>query len=145
MVKKWLDANKIVDLENEKEIDQITAEDYEMDFFMREIPNAKRNVEVKKVYENKEYIILKVGNEYIVQNTKKEFKYGHTHIKSFNIAKTIIDNCIRKKRPKTNNLYLLESHIRISKDKKYIKILQELLEARSIKGDRYININKGKK
>ena len=35
------------------------------------------------------------------------------------MSKTIINNCINKKTPKTNNLYLLESHIRISNDDKY--------------------------
>ena len=44
------------------------------------------------------------------------------------MAKTIIDNCIKKKTPKTSNLYLLTSHIRISTDEKYIKRIEELIE-----------------
>ena len=50
-----------------------------------------------KVYERKEYIVLKVNNGYIVYNTHKEFAEGHTHLKSFSMAKTLIDNCIKKK------------------------------------------------
>ena len=53
----------------------------------------------EKIYERKEYIILKVRKGYIVYNTKKKFENGHTHIQSFEMSKTIIDNNIRKKRP----------------------------------------------
>ena len=44
----------------------------------------------EKVYEKKEYIILKVKKGYIVYNTKKEFENGHTHLQSFEMSKTII-------------------------------------------------------
>ena len=51
-------------------------------------------------------------------------------IQSFEMAKTIIDNNIRKKRPKTNSIYLIESHIRVTNDSKYKKMLQELLASK---------------
>ena len=87
----------------------------------------------EKIYERKEYIILRVKKGYIVYNTKKTFENGHTHLQSFEMSKTIIDNSIRKKRPKTNNTYLIESHIRITKDSKYKQLLEELLEAKKDK------------
>lgn len=95
----------------------------------------------EKIYERKEYIILKVKKGYIVYNTKKEFEYGHTHIQSFEMSKTIIDNSIRKKRPKTNNIYLIESHIRVTNDSKYKKVLEELIEAKrnKTKDNKYHN------
>ena len=62
----------------------------------------------KKVYEKEHYIILKVKSGkkigYIAYNTKKEWEEGHTHLDSFNMAKTIIDNVLRHKKPKTKNL-----------------------------------------
>lgn len=87
----------------------------------------------EKVYERKEYIILKVKKGYIVYNTKKVFENGHTHLQSFEMSKTIIDNSIRKKRPKTNNIYLIESHIRVTNDSKYKQILEALIEAKKDK------------
>ena len=87
----------------------------------------------EKIYERKEYIILKVKRGYIVYNTKKEFEHGHTHLQSFEMSKTIIDNSIRKKRPKTNNIYLIESHIRVTNDSKYKQVLEELIEAKKDK------------
>ena len=82
-------------------------------------------------------------NSCLLYNTKKNFKNGHTHIQSFDMAKTIIDNCIKKKTPKTSNLYLLTSHIRISTDEKYIKRIEELIEAKKSK-DKIKYINKSK-
>lgn len=87
----------------------------------------------EKIYERKEYIILKVKKGYIVYNTKKVFENGHTHLQSFEMSKTIIDNSIRKKRPKTNNIYLIESHIRVTNDSKYKQTLEELIEAKKDK------------
>lgn len=86
-----------------------------------------------KIYERKEYIILKVKKGYVVYNTKKSFENGHTHLQSFEMSKIIIDNSIRKKRPKTNNIYLIESHIRVTNDNKYKQVLEELVEAKKDK------------
>lgn len=87
----------------------------------------------EKIYERKEYIILRVKKGYIVYNTKKDFENGHTHLQSFEMSRTLIDNSIRKKRPKTNNTYLIESHIRVTKDIKYKQILEEMLESKKNK------------
>lgn len=87
-----------------------------------------------KVYQKREYIILRAKTGYIVYNTNKIFKEGHTHLKSFNMAKTLIDNCIKHKYPKTNNLYLIQSHIRVTDDSKYKQLLEEIKEAKEDKG-----------
>lgn len=90
-----------------------------------------------KVYEKDEFIILKVHSGkkvgYIAYNTKKEWKDGHTHLDSFDMAKTIISNVIKHKKPKTNNMYLLKSHIRLCEDADYIKFIEELIEVKKSK------------
>ena len=97
----------------------------------------------EKVYEKKEYIILAVKKGYVVYNTQKPFSIGHSHIYGFNMAKTVVDNCIRKKRPKTRNLYLLTSNVRVSNDEKYIRLINELIEARKNKDiNKYRNRSK---
>lgn len=91
---------------------------------------------------------MAVKKGYIIYNTLKPFEKSHTHLRSFSMSKTIIDNCIMKKTPKTNNLYLLESHIRISNDSKYIKLIEELIEVKRDKNKlkyRNKNINSKKK
>ena len=91
----------------------------------------------QKVYEKQNYIILKVKSGkkigYIAYNTRKEWEEGHTHLESFNMAKTIIDNVIKHKKPKTKNLYLLQSHIRLTDDPSYVKFINELVDAKKSK------------
>ena len=108
-----------------------------------QIPKSNKTAGAEKIYEREGYIILRVKRGYIVYNTKKNFKNGHTHIQSFEMAKTIIDNNIRKKRPKTNSIYLIESHIRVTNDSKYKKMLQELLASKEdrTKDNKYHNKN----
>ena len=131
VIKIWVDAGEIktYDLDyNDRKFAKI----------MQEVPNFDKSEGAKKVFERKEYIILQVKKGYIIYNQNKSFDKGHTHIRSYNIAKTIIDNCIKGKRPKTKNTYLLESHIRISNNEKYINLLKELKENNKTK-DKYIN------
>lgn len=78
------------------------------------------------IYRNREFIILKKKKGFIIVNTNKDFKKGHTHIKNYNMAKTIIDLVKHNKVPKTKNKYILNSLIRISNDNKYIEKLEEI-------------------
>lgn len=84
------------------------------------------------VYRNREFIILKKKKGFIIINTNKDFKEGHTHIKNYNMAKTIIDLVKHNKTPKTKNKYILDSLIRISNDKDYIERIKNL----NLKGDK---------
>lgn len=90
-----------------------------------------------KVYEKDNFIILKVHSGkkvgYIAYNTDKEWKDGHTHLNSFDMAKTIISNVIKHKKPKTKNMYLIKSHIRLSDDPVYIEYIEELIESKKSK------------
>mgnify|MGYP003293060795 CR=1 FL=1 len=95
-----------------------------------------------KIYEKCGYIILKVKKGYIVYNTSKPFSQGHTHLRSFSMAKTLIDNCIKHKKPKSFNLYIITSHIRVANDEKYIKFLKELLKIKKDQKDKYYNSHK---
>ena len=81
----------------------------------------------QKIYQRKEYSIYRVGYGYIVHNTNKEFKNGHTHIYNYNKAKSIIDLAVRKKMPNTPRQWEIECLLRIVKDEKYKKKLRSLL------------------
>ena len=98
------------------------------------------STEAEKVNEKNGYKILRVKNGYIVYNTNKVFSEGHTHLRSFSMAKTLIDNCIKHKRPKTNNPYVITSHIRVADDDRYIMKLEQLLEIKKASHkDKYVN------
>ena len=81
-----------------------------------------------KIYERKEFIIFQVKNGYIAYNTKKSFKDGHTHMRCFESAKTAIDLVIRRKVPRSTDLYYLTSLIRLSGDLSYITKIKELMK-----------------
>jgi hypothetical protein len=91
----------------------------------------------QKVYEKDQFIILKVQSGkkvgYIAYNTKKEWKDGHTHLDSFDMAKTVISNVIKHKKPKTKNIYLIRSHARLSDDLAYVRYIDELIMAKKSK------------
>lgn len=69
-------------------------------------------------------------NGYIAYNTKKVFKDGHTHLRCFESAKTAIDLVIRKKVPRSTDLYYIKSLIRLSEDNIYISKINELIKYR---------------
>lgn len=140
MSKEWKDANEVF---GEPTIVPKKLKMYEQ--MMTEIPKHKKKYDNShKVYEKNEYIILKVysGSKvgFIVYNTNKEWEGGHTHLNSFDMAKTIISNVIQHKKPKTNNVYLMKSHIRISNDEKYIRYIEDLIMVKRSKPEnKYYN------
>lgn len=79
---------------------------------------------------------------YIIHNSRKEFKNGHTHIESFRVAKEIVDSVIEEKIPNHFSIYFLISLIRISDDEEYIERINKRIKSKR-KKQNYINVNKG--
>lgn len=132
MSKDWVDANSVLDDTGELD-DRLKTYKY----MMQEVPKRikeKKYDNAHRVYEKDEFVILKIysGKKvgYILHNTKKEWEGGHTHLKSFDMAKTIISNVTQRKKPKTNNVYLMRSHIRVSNDIGYSKYIEELIQTK---------------
>lgn len=142
MVKKYIDANDIMKAAESQELNDREKEYRKL---MQEVPNFNHEnyCADKRVYENRGFIILKVKSKgkigYIIHNTNKPFEKGHSHLKSFEMAKVIINNVICEKKPKTSNIYLLESHIRLSNSGKYINYINGLIEIKKRKKPEYIN------
>lgn len=81
---------------------------------------------MNQVYKRENYIVFPVSNNYIVVNTEKVFKDGHTHVKQIGAARLLIDLAIKKELPR--NPYYIENLLRISKNKDYIDKLTEFKE-----------------
>ncbi|MCR3760770.1 hypothetical protein [Clostridium felsineum] len=79
---------------------------------------------MNQIYKRNKYIIVPVNSDYLVINTNKVFKKGHTHVKKINTAKMLIDFAIFKEIPK--NPYFIGNLIRISDDETYIEKLKGL-------------------
>jgi len=69
----------------------------------------------------------KYNGTFIVYNpTKCE---NHTHIQKLEIAYVVKRNVERNLLPKTNSIWLLESHIRVSDNEDYIAIVQSKINS----------------
>lgn len=86
---------------------------------------------MNQIYKRENFIVIPVCNDYIVINTNKVFKKGHTHVKSIGVARMLIDLCLEKRLPK--NPHFANNLIRITTDQEYIKQLQQFKE------DNFIN------
>jgi hypothetical protein len=73
-----------------------------------------------QIYQNPEFKIYKAGGDYIIHNTHKKFKEGHTHVKRYDICMVMIKLIEKKQIPKSKSKYFIESLIRISDDRNYI-------------------------
>lgn len=87
-----------------------------------------RNIKYKK----QGYTIIKSTDKRVKKRKFIVFKDGefnkhHTHVSTFNLAKTMIDVVANEKIPTSKNKEFIESLIRLSKNKKYIEILQNKL------------------
>ena len=69
----------------------------------------------------------KYNGTFIVYNPTNFEK--HTHIQNLEIAYVVKRNVERKLLPKTNSIWLLESHIRVSDDENYIKMVQSKIDS----------------
>lgn len=85
------------------------------------------------IYKKKNFKIYDAKTNYIVHNTKLEFKNHHTHVKNFHTCKYLIDMSIHESIPEKHlSDYLLVSLIRLSNNPDYIKKLNQILEQNKI-------------
>ncbi|WP_242850549.1 hypothetical protein [Clostridium lundense] len=79
-----------------------------------------------QIYQGLNFKIYKVGDEFIIHNTNKKFKNGHTHVHKYNTCMIMIKLINNKLLPKNHSKYFLESLIRISDDKEYIEMIKKI-------------------
>lgn len=134
MKKRWTDIDNVISSYG------VEGRLKTYDYMMKEVPNSnhyKVHDNSNVVYSKNEFMIIKTCSNnrigYILYNSNKPWRDGHTHLISFEIAKTVISNIINKKKPKTSNLYLLQSHIRVSDDIGYIDYIENLIEVKKRK------------
>lgn len=122
MVKKYRDADEVI------KTTELSRNLYLYDRQMREIPNFNKKEGARKIFQRKEYSIYKAKDGHIIHNTNGDFKKHHTHVRSFNKAKSIVDLCIRKKLPNTPRKWEIESLMRLTRNNAYYNKLRDLLQ-----------------
>lgn len=76
-------------------------------------------LKIKKSHLNESYIVF----------DPLDFNNKHTHVQNRGIAFVVKRNVERKLLPKTNSVWLLESHVRVSDDAHYIDMLQAKIDS----------------
>lgn len=74
-----------------------------------------------------EFIIFRNHDGFVVYNTKKTFRNGHTHLHKFNSCISAIKCTERKQIPKNKSKHFLNSILRINNDKEYELKIKDLL------------------
>lgn len=70
------------------------------------------------------YASVSEDNGYIIVNTKKPFEQGHSHVNDYKLAKHIIDLAINHRVPNKDKTFIIDSLIRLTSDRDYIKKLK---------------------
>ena len=130
MVKKYQDAEKVL-----KEVSEVPRNLIAYEKLMKETPTDHKNFGARKIFQRKEYSIYKVKDGFVIHNTNKKFENGHTHIRTFSKAKSIVDLCVRKKLPNKPCRWEIQSLIRVTDNQTYknkLMLLLQTLEGESI-------------
>ena len=99
---------------------------------------------MNRVYKKQNFNVYQFDNEYIVHNSKYDFKDYHSHIKNYKTCLFIINLVIHKSIPHHLNTYLLRSLVRLSDDEEYKRKVQALIDAKNSKDTpQYFNPQKG--
>ncbi|MFL0251130.1 hypothetical protein ACJDT4_11905 [Clostridium neuense] len=88
-----------------------------------------------QVYQRNQYKIYRVGDNFIVHNSKYRFSDKHTHLKNFKQAKNLIYFVLNKKVPRWVSFYYLKSLIRVSDDDEYITKVNKVIEIKKRKAE----------
>ena len=87
--------------------------------------------------------MYKVENEFILHNSLKEFKDGHTHLHTLKQAKMLIEYSLHNRIPNHLSRYLLISLYRIN-DGEYAEKIMTLIKTKENKtSSYYFNSQKG--
>lgn len=78
------------------------------------------------VYRYDQFVVKKTTDgSFVVVNTKSNYEH-HSHVKSIQAGKALCKLAAKHKLPKNNDLYFIESLIRLTNNKKYLCELNKL-------------------
>lgn len=80
-----------------------------------------------EIYHDMNFKIYKAGTGYILHNIHKDFQNGHTHVQKYDTCMVMIKLLEKKLLPKSKSKYFIESLIRVSNDRKYIRKVTQLM------------------
>lgn len=81
------------------------------------------------VYRFKSFKVIKKYNHFLIINTRKPFKDGHTHVEGdLDTCIAIIKTVYNEEEPMSRNIHFLTSLMRLSSNRKYRLKIDELIK-----------------
>lgn len=77
------------------------------------------------VYRYNQFIIKKTDDGFVVINSRSDYKH-HSHVKSIHTGKILCKLASKHKLPRNNDIYFIESLIRLTNNTKYLIELNKL-------------------
>lgn len=94
------------------------------------------------VYRYEQFVVKKTTDgSFVVVNTKSSYEC-HSHVKSIQAGKALCKLAAKHKLPKNNDLYFIESLIRLTNNKKYLYELNKLKN--DLENNKIVEIKKSK-
>ena len=94
------------------------------------------------VYRYEQFVVKKTADgNFVVVNTKSSYEC-HSHVKSIQAGKALCKLAAKHKLPKNNDLYFIESLIRLTNNKKYLYELNKLKN--DLENNKIVEIKKSK-
>lgn len=81
----------------------------------------------KIIYRYEQFVIKDTEDGLVVVNNNGNYEH-HSHVKHFEAGRAICKLAAKRKLPKSKDPYFINALIRVSKNKKYIRELENLLE-----------------
>lgn len=81
----------------------------------------------KIIYRYEQFVIKDTENGLVVVNNNGDYQH-HSHVKHFEAGRAICKLAAKRKLPHSKDTYFINALIRVSKNKKYIRDLKQILE-----------------
>lgn len=81
----------------------------------------------KIIYRYEQFVIKDTENGLVVVNNNGDYQH-HSHVKHFEAGRAICKLAAKRKLPYSKDTYFINALIRVSKNKKYIRELKQILE-----------------
>lgn len=81
----------------------------------------------KIIYRYEQFVIKDTENGLVVVNNNGDYQH-HSHVKHFEAGIAICKLAAKRKLPYSKDTYFINALIRVSKNKKYIRELKQILE-----------------
>lgn len=81
----------------------------------------------KIIYRYEQFVIKDTETGLVVVNNNGDYEH-HSHVKHFEAGRAICKLAAKRKLPYSKDTYFINALIRVSKNKKYIRELKQILE-----------------